>query len=201
MKLDSLDTLLTEELRDVYDAEKQISKALPKMVRAAHSDELREALQDHLEITRGHVARLEEIFGLLNEKPKSRPCAGMKGIIQEGGQMMQFDKRGSAENLTDAAIISAAHRVEHYEISAYGTLRTYAEQLGNSRVVRLLEQTKKEEVEADRKLSEISQQLISSEHGGVEMEEEQSEGMAMRAGNGRSSRSSRTPSSSRGGRH
>ena len=115
--------------------------------------------------------------------------------------MMQFDKRGSAENLTDAAIISAAQRVEHYEISAYGTLRTYAEQLGNSRVVRLLEQTKKEEVEADRKLSEISQQLISSEHGGVEMEEEQSEGMAMRAGNGCSFRSSRTPSSSRGGRH
>src|SRR5581483_3876143 len=182
MKLDSLDTLLTEELRDVYDAEKQITKALPKMVKAAHSDELREALEAHLEITKKHVERLEEIFGLLNEKPKSRPCAGMKGIIQEGGEMMQFEKRGSEENLTDAAIISAAQRVEHYEIAAYGTLRAYAEQLGNNRVARVLEQTKTEEVEADRKLREISMQLLSAEHGETEMRNQ---------GNGRSTRASR----------
>jgi len=195
MKLDSLDTLLTEELRDVYDAEKQITKAPPKMVKAAHSDDLREALQEHLEVTRGHVARLEEIFGLLNEKPKSRPCAGMKGIIQEGGEMMQFDSRGSEENLTDAALISAAQRVEHYEIAAYGTLRSYAEQLGNDRVARLLEQTKEEEVEADRKLSEISEQLLSAEQGGMEAadseDEQESDGHSRSTGNGRS-RSSAT---------
>ena len=177
MKLDTLDTLLTEELRDVYDAEKQITKALPKMVKAARSEELRQALQEHLEVTKGHVARLEEIFGLLDEKAKSKPCVGMKGIIQEGGEMMQFDKRGSDETLTDAALISAAQRVEHYEIAAYGTLRAYAEQLGNSRVAKLLEQTKKEEIEADRKLSEISMQLLSSQSNGddAELQDEEEE--------------------------
>jgi ferritin-like metal-binding protein YciE len=172
MKIDSLDTLLTEELRDIYDAEKQITKALPKMAKAARSDELKEALQEHLEVTRGQIARLEEIFGILEEKPKSRPCAGMKGIIQEGSEMMQFDKRGSDEHLTDAAIISTAQRVEHYEIAVYGTLRTYAERLGNNRVARLLEQTKREEAEADRRLSQISEELLSMEGSQEESSEE-----------------------------
>lgn len=162
MKLDSLDTLLTEELRDVYDAEKQITKALPKMAKAAHSVELKEALEEHLDVTKGQIRRLEEIFGILDEKPRSRPCAGMKGIIEEGREMMRVDKRDSDEHLMDAALISAAQRVEHYEIAAYGTLRTYAEQMGNDRIARLLEQTKQEEAEADRKLSVISGELLSA---------------------------------------
>ena len=166
MKIDSIDTLLTEELRDVYDAEKQITKALPKMAKAAHSQELKEALQEHLEVTKGHISRLEEIFGLLDEKPRSRPCPGMKGIIKEGKEMtMQADGR-EPDHILDAAIISAAQRVEHYEIAAYGTLRSYAEVLGNQRVARLLEQTKEEEAEADRKLSAISEQLLNAEHTG-----------------------------------
>src|SRR3954453_574451 len=111
MKLDTLDTLMTEELRDVYDAEKQNTKALPKLAKAAHSPELKEALQEHLEVTKGQIARLEEIFGLLDEKPKSKPCAGMKGLIEEGNEILQEAKGDSDENLLDAAIISAAQRV------------------------------------------------------------------------------------------
>lgn len=172
MKIDSLDTLLTEELRDIYDAEKQITKALPKMAKAASSPQLRQALQEHLEVTRGQIGRIEEIFGLLDEKPKSHPCAGMKGIIEEGGEVLS-EKRGSSENLSDAAIISSAQRVEHYEIAAYGTLRTYAEMLGNERVARLLEQTKQEEAEADRKLSSISEEILSEERAGLETEDEE----------------------------
>jgi ferritin-like metal-binding protein YciE len=193
MKLDSLDTLMTEELRDVYDAEKQITKALPKLVKAANAQELKDALEEHLEITKGQITRLEEIFALLDQKPRSRPCAGMKGILEEGNEMLHVDKRGSSENLMDAAIISAAQRVEHYEIAAYGTLRTFAETLGNNRVAQLLEQTKEEEEEADRKLSSISEQLLAAERNGmgeededteVEEDEEVEEDVLM-AGNGR----------------
>ncbi len=182
MKIDSIDTLLTEELRDVYDAEKQITKALPKMMKAAHSQELKHALEEHLEVTKGQIFRLEEIFDLIDEKPRSHPCAGMKGIIAEGNEMLQADKRQSHENLMDAAIISAAQRVEHYEIAAYGTLRTYAEMLGNDRVANLLEQTKKEEAEADRKLSEISGRLLTAERQGSQEETEN----GRMTGNGRS---------------
>lgn len=167
MKLDSIDTLLTEELRDVYDAEKQITKALPKMAKAARSPELKQALEEHLEVTKGQINRLEEIFGILDEKPKNRPCAGMRGIIKEGQEMMRVDKRNSNENLVDAAIISAAQRVEHYEIAVYGTLRTYAERMRNDRIAKLLEQTKQEEAEADRKLSSISGGLLSSAEQGL----------------------------------
>jgi len=194
MKLDTLDTLMTEELRDVYDAEKQITKALPKLAKAAHSQELKEALQEHLEVTRGQIARLEEIFGLLDEKPKSKPCAGMKGLIEEGNEILQEAKGDSDENLMDAAIISAAQRVEHYEISAYGSLRTYAECLGNDSVAQLLEQTKEEEAEADRKLTEISEQILQNAQNGMEEEDdedidedEESADEEMSSGNGRKS--------------
>jgi ferritin-like metal-binding protein YciE len=206
MKLETLDTLLTEELRDVYDAEKQITRALPKMAKAAHSPELKEALQEHLEVTRGQIERLEEIFGLLDEKPKSKPCAGMKGLIEEGSEMLEMDKN-SDENLMDAAIISAAQRVEHYEMAAYGTLRTYAECLGNDRVAQLLEQTKEEEEEADRKLSEISEQILQAAQNGMNEgeeddedieEEEDSEEMSVSSGNGRSPARSQSKSSPRG---
>ena len=196
MKIDSLDTLLTEELRDVYDAEKQITKALPKMVKAAHSEELKDALQEHLEITKGQITRLEEIFGLLDQKPRSRPCAGMKGIIEEGSEILHADKRASDENLMDAALISAAQRVEHYEISAYGTLRTFAERLGNDRIAQLLEQTKQEEAEADRKLTSISEHLLAGNGAGF-ANEAQEEEQQMSGGNGRGSsrRAGRTSTS------
>src|SRR5262245_61424011 len=116
MKIDSLDTLLLEEIKDLYDAEKRLVKAIPKMAKAANSDELRSALEEHLEVTRNQVSRLEEVFELLDAKPKAKSCAGMQGIIEEGQETLQQDGEPA---LLDAAIIGAAQRVEHYEMAAY----------------------------------------------------------------------------------
>src|ERR1700676_1498642 len=148
MKVEKLDQLFEEELRDIYDAEIQLVKALPKMAKAASSEELREALTEHLEQTKGQVQRLEEIFESLGVKPKGKPCAGMKGLIAEGQEVMEED---ATEEMMDAALIGAAQRVEHYEIAAYGTARTFAEQLGNDEAAELLQLTLTEEKEADRK--------------------------------------------------
>jgi ferritin-like metal-binding protein YciE len=165
MTIDSIDTLLTEELKDIYDAEKQITKALPKMAKAASAPELKQAFEEHLEITKKQISRLEEVFELLDEKASSKTCAGMKGLLQEGEEVMKEDV--DEEVLHDAAIIGAAQKVEHYEIAAYGTVRTFAQMLGNDQVVDLLEQTLEEEKEADRKLTEISEALLQgiSEEG------------------------------------
>jgi ferritin-like metal-binding protein YciE len=159
MKVDSLETLLHEELKDIYDAEKRLVKALPKMAKAASSEELRAALEEHLEVTKGQVQRLEEVFDLLGVPAKAKPCAGMKGLIEEGDEVMGQDLE---DNLKDAAIIGAAQRVEHYEMAAYGTVRTMAERIGNSQVADLLEETLNEEKEADLKLTEVAEQLYES---------------------------------------
>jgi ferritin-like metal-binding protein YciE len=158
MTIDSIDTLLTEELKDIYDAEKQITKALPKMVKAASAPGLKQAFEEHLEITKKQISRLEEVFELLDEKAGSKPCTGMKGLLQEGEEVMQEDM--DEELLQDAALIGAAQKVEHYEIAAYGSVRTFAQMLGNDQVVDLLEQTLEEEKEADRKLTEISEAFL-----------------------------------------
>jgi len=202
MKMDSLDTLLIAELRDIYDAEKQITRALPKLTKAASSEQLKEALAEHLEITKGQIGRLEEIFGMLDEKPKSHPCAGMKGILEEGGEILKADKRGGNRNLLDAAIIAGAQKVEHYEMAAYGTLRTYAEMLGNERIAQLLEQTKQEEAEADRKLSSISEELLTAENtaSGEEDTDQEDEEMQEEVGNG-TRHGARRPAASGSSRH
>jgi len=184
MKIDSLDTLMTRELQDAYDAEKQITKALPKMVKAVESAELKEALQDHLEVTKNQISRLEEIFGILEQKPKSHPCNGMKGLLEEGDEIVQED---ADEPMKDAAIIGAAQKVEHYEIAAYGTLRAYADILGNAQISALLAQTLEEEEEADRKLTEISEGLLSAESSrlgsdDLDMEDEDEAEEPVRAG-------------------
>ena len=157
MKIEKLEQLFQEELRDLYDAEKQLVRALPKMAKAASSEELREALTEHLEVTKAQVQRLEEIFESLSVKPKSKPCAGMKGLIEEGQEMMDEDAIGE---LMDAALIGAAQRVEHYEIAAYGTARTFAQQLRQHEAAQLLQQTLEEEQEADEKLTQISESLL-----------------------------------------
>jgi ferritin-like metal-binding protein YciE len=159
MKIEKLDQLFEEELRDIYDAEKQLVKALPKMAKAASSQELQEALSEHLEVTKGQVQRLERIFESLGAKPKGKTCAGMKGLIEEGQEVMEED---ATEELMDAALIGAAQRVEHYEIAAYGTARTFAEQLGNDEAAELLQQTLSEEEEADEKLTLISEALLEN---------------------------------------
>src|SRR5262245_40723952 len=123
MKLDTLNTLLEEELKDIYDAEKRLVRALPKMAKAASTIELRSALQEHLEVTKGQVQRLEQVFEGLGVPAKGKPCVGMKGLIEEGEEVMQQD---GLKSLKDAAIIGAAQRVEHYEMAAYGTARTLA---------------------------------------------------------------------------
>ncbi len=160
MKLQSLRDLYVEELRDLYNAESQIIKALPKMIKSAYSTELRKALDEHLQVTTRQVERLERIFGKLDESVKGTTCKGMEGIIDEGKDMLDED---APESVRDAAIISAAQRVEHYEIAGYGTVRTYARQLGYTDQAELLQQTLEEEGEADKKLTSIAESRVNIE--------------------------------------
>lgn len=160
MKLDTLKKLYVEELRDVYNAEQQLVKALPKMAKAASAEELRDALQDHLEETKGHVERIEEIFGELDESPKGKTCHGMKGLVEEGSEILE--EKGE-ESVIDSGIIAAAQKVEHYEIATYGTLRTWAELLGESDAADLLQQTLDEEGDADKRLNELAEDIVNPE--------------------------------------
>jgi ferritin-like metal-binding protein YciE len=157
MKQTALKELYVDELRDIYSAENQLTKALPKMAKAAMSDDLRSGFEEHLEQTKGHVKRLEEIFENLGEKPTGKKCKGMEGLIEEGKEMIEEDElEGEA---LDAGLISAAQRVEHYEIAAYGCVRTYANLLGESDAAELLEETLKEEKETDQKLTELAEEI------------------------------------------
>lgn len=156
MEHQALKELYIDELRDIYNAESQLVKALPKMAKAANSEELRTGFEEHLEQTRGHVQRLEQIFKELGEKPSGKKCKGMEGLVAEGQEMMGEDFE---DEVMDAALISAAQRVEHYEIAAYGTVRTYAELLGEDTAVQLLEQTLEEEKETDQKLTDMASEI------------------------------------------
>jgi len=156
MKIDSLHALYLNELRDLYHAEKQIVKALPKMIENTNSTDLRTALSSHLEETRGHVTRLERVFRLHGEEPKTETCQGMKGIIDEGDDIVGHDEN---LNVRDAGIIAGAQKVEHYEIASYGSVRTWAEQMGHQDAASLLQQTLDEEKRADAKLTEIAARL------------------------------------------
>jgi ferritin-like metal-binding protein YciE len=153
MSAESLKKLLIEELQDLYDAEKRLVKALPKMAKAAQDEDLKAGITEHLEETKEHVARLERAFKLLDEKPKSKPCPAMKGLIEEGDEALS-EKDASA--LRDAQIIGSAQRIEHYEMAAYGTARSLAETLGEDDVAELLQTTLDEEGAADEKLTKVS---------------------------------------------
>jgi len=156
MKLESLQDLYLSELKDLYSAEDQIIKALPKVIEKVQSPELRTALQEHLEQTRGHVTRLEDIFEMHGEQAEKQKCKGMAGVLDEGEEMM---KKDATPAVRDAAIISACQRVEHYEIAAYGTVRTFADQLGHQRAAALLKETLDEESAADEKLTQVAMSL------------------------------------------
>ena len=160
MKLESLKDLYLEQLKDLYSAETQLVDALPKMADAASSPELKNAFREHLNQTRQHVDRLEQVFRKLNESPKGETCEGMKGLIKEGQEMTKM--KGEPE-VIDAGLIAAAQRVEHYEMAGYGTVRTYAELLGDQEAVRLLERTLQEEEETDERLTEIAESHINQE--------------------------------------
>lgn len=186
MAVESLNELLVEQLRDLYDAENQLIKALPKMAEGANSEELREAIEAHLEQTKGHARRIETVFENLGEKAKAKKCKGMEGLIKEGSETLEEDMD---PDVKDAAIIAAAQRVEHYEIAGYGTARTMANLLGEREAASLLEETLNEEKQADSKLTELAEDInVAAEGAGEEDAEEAEEETPRRSTQSSSSR-------------
>ena len=165
---EGLKRLYIDELKDLYNAENQLVKALPKMVKTASSEELRQGFEEHLEQTRGHVQRLEKIFKSLGESPKGKKCKGMEGLVAEGAEVMEEDFEDS---VMDAALIGAAQRVEHYEIAAYGTACAFAEVLGESDQASLLNETLEEEKETDEKLTKLAEEINSQANEAGEEQE------------------------------
>jgi ferritin-like metal-binding protein YciE len=183
--MNTLEELLVDQVRDLYDAEKQLVRALPKMAKAATSEDLQQAIQEHLEQTKNQVTRLERVFEELNKPAKGKACKGMKGLVEEGGEALDEDSP-----VADLAIIAAAQKVEHYEISAYGTARTIAQQLGQDTIASLLEETEEEEKAADSKLTDIATDLMGQVETDADsdVDEEEEEPVTARksahAGNG-----------------
>jgi ferritin-like metal-binding protein YciE len=155
-----LQELFMDELKDIYWAEKALLKAIPKMIKKASSEELQAALKDHLKVTEGHIQRLEEVFEIFDRKPEAKKCEAMAGLIKEADEIMQETEEGLVR---DAGIISAAQKVEHYEIASYGTLRTLAGVLGHAEAADLLEETLHEEKEADEALTVIAESSVNEE--------------------------------------
>jgi ferritin-like metal-binding protein YciE len=199
---DSLHAAFVDELRDAYDAEKQLMKALPKLAKAASSDELRTAFEDHLEETRGHVEKLEQVFGSIEEKARGKHCDGIAGIIEEGNSIMKED---FDDQTMDACLIAAAQRSEHYEMAAYGTLVAWARAMGHSDGAELLEEILEEEKAADEKLTRLAEGGINQQaaDAGKEQDDEEEEETelvgagARRAANGGSAKRASSGSSSR----
>ena len=160
MKLDTLRSLYIDELRDLYNAESQLLKALPKMAKGASSKELKEAFEEHLEQTWGHLARIDQIFAALDEKPTGKTCYAMKGLIEEGSQILKQDGEPS---VLDAGIIAAAQKIEHYEIASYGTVLTFADMLDQPDATELLQQTLNEESETNELLNQIAENSVNED--------------------------------------
>ena len=176
MPNESFKQLYVDELKDLYSAENQLVKALPKMAKAATSEELREGFEEHLEQTKGQVQRLETIFQSLNESPKGKKCMGMEGLVKEGSEVMEEDLEDA---VLDAALIGAAQRVEHYEIAAYGTVCEFAKVLGETKHASLLEETLEEEKETDEKLTQLAKE-INAQANELGSPKEEDEGKAGR---------------------
>jgi ferritin-like metal-binding protein YciE len=199
VELDSLQALYVNDLKDLYSAEKQILKALPKMIKAASHEELAATFSEHLRVTERQVERLERIFADLDESPRGKKCMGMEGLIEEAQELL---KEKPEPEVLDAGLISKAQHVEHYEIAGYGTVRTYAEQLGLTKHAELLQQTLDEEGEADKRLSALAEASINVEAAVADG----GDGASGSSGSGRSQRrsssgrASRSRSSSRVGR-
>lgn len=160
MKMQNLQDLLLDQVRDLYDAEKQLVKALPKMAEAASSPQLKRAFEDHWQQTRGHVTRLEEVFKHLSHSPKAKSCKAMEGLVEEGEELIGAK---AEPEVRDAGLIAAAQKVEHYEIAGYGCLFTWADQLSLGEVKRLLGETLEEEKQADHLLNQIAEQQINAQ--------------------------------------
>ena len=181
MSMDSLKDLYIDELKDLYNAENQLLKALPKMAKKASAPELKRAFQDHLTQTEGHVNRLEKIFQGLGEKPTGKTCKAMKGLVEEGKEIIEED---GDDSVLDAALIGAAQRVEHYEIAGYGVVRTFASLLGENSAVDLLQRTLNEEGETDKKLTALAETVINVDASEAE-EDEKPKSKAKKSRNGR----------------
>ncbi len=167
MSVESLQELFLDELKDLYSAEKQITRALPKMAKAATSPKLKDAFQSHLEETNGQIERLETIFEMLKKKGTGKTCEGMKGVLSEGSEVLGETKKG---DLRDSALITAAQRVEHYEMAGYGGVREFAKLLGLKDIMTLLDQTLKEEEGADKKLTVIAKEVNAAALGNSPIE-------------------------------
>jgi ferritin-like metal-binding protein YciE len=188
-RIDSLRSLLIQQLRDLYDAEKRLTKAIPKLVKAATADDLSSALEEHLGQTEEHVSRLEQAFNVIGEPAKGKECAGIKGIIEEGDE--HVGEEFGDDGLRDATIIGAAQRVEHYEMAAYGTAIAHARLLGLDQVVELLEETLGEEKAADEKLTEVAETVVNPDAASTADEESEEGEMVGAASGARSGQSSR----------
>ena len=160
MRLDTLEKVYISELRDLYSAENQLLKALPKMAKAASSPELKDAFENHLEQTKGHVERLEQLFEQLDESPKGKTCQAMKGLIEQGSEIL---KEEGEDSVLDAGMIVAAQKVEHYEIASYGSVRTFANLLGQDEAARLLQSTLDEESETNEILNGLAETVVNPE--------------------------------------
>ena len=159
-KMQTLDDLYTNMLKDLYSAEKQLDKALPKMAKNAQASDLQRAFQEHLKQTEGHVERIERIFSDLGSSPRGKKCVGMEGLVEEGNELLQEQ---IDPDVLDAGLIAAAQKVEHYEIASYGTVRTWAERLGYNQAAQLLQQTLDEEGDANKKLTQLAESHINME--------------------------------------
>lgn len=199
--MDSLGDLLQDELKDIYDAEKQLTKALPKLAKKASNEQLREALESHLQETEGHIERLEQIFEQLEMPVRGKKCEGMQHLIAEGNEMIG---EAEEEGTRDAVMIAAVQKTEHYEMASYGTMRTWANLLGKSDIASILEETLEEEKAADQKLTDIAESFVNemAASEGTEDEEEEEEVTAPRrakGGSGRAVAASGAGSGARGG--
>jgi ferritin-like metal-binding protein YciE len=157
MSVGTIEELFVDELKDLYSAEKQITKSLPKMAKAASTPELKEAFESHLKETEGQIERLDRVFEILGKSPRGKVCNGMKGVLEEGAEVLEETEKGSS--VRDAALISAAQRVEHYEMAGYGCVREYAKLLGQDEIAQLLGETLAEEKAADSKLGKVARQV------------------------------------------
>lgn len=174
--MSALQELLTEEMKDLLHAEGQLVKALPKMAKAAKNPKLKQAFEKHLEETKGHVERLKQAFELLGEKAKAKPCKAMQGLVEEGQEQIAEGKE-KEDAVADLMIVGAAQKVEHYEISGYGTCRALAEKLGQMKVAKLLQQTLVEEEKADKLLTQLSPPLLDEAAQEPAEEEEEETGV------------------------
>jgi ferritin-like metal-binding protein YciE len=189
--MDSLEELLQQELKDIYDAEKQLTKALPKMAKKASNEELREAIEDHLNQTRQHIERLEQAFEQLGMPARGKKCEGMQHLIAEGDEMISD---AEDDDTSDAVMIAAAQKVEHYEIASYGTIRTWANLLGKSDVAALMEDTLEEEKEADQRLTSIAESFVNQAAADEDNEEQDA---PARRGSGRATMRRRASTTTR----